>query len=103
MSHPVLVAEGLSVRLHTGAHVIRDVSIQLRSGCILGLVGESGSGKTTVGLALLGYAAPPMIITAGSVKVGEIAILPAEEKFLRSVRGAVISHVPQDPSAALNP
>ncbi len=35
-------------------HAVKAVTMEVRSGCTMGLVGESGSGKTTVGLAVIG-------------------------------------------------
>ena len=70
---------------------------------MLGLVGESGSGKTTVGLALLGHTRRGAAIAAGSIRVGDVDILALSSAARRSVRGRVVSYVPQDPAASLNP
>ena len=67
------------------------VSFALAAGEVTALVGESGSGKTTTGLALLGEHPP------GAVVGGDIEIAGAEEDR------PVVAHIPQQPSAALNP
>jgi peptide/nickel transport system ATP-binding protein len=102
MTSVVRVA-GLSLGLRTGERVVEDVSFEVRPGEILGLVGESGSGKTTTALALLGYTRPGIVVRGGSVEVGGEAILGRDERSLRSLRGRVVSYVPQDPGGALNP
>ena len=99
----VLRAEGLTVELPGGRAAVDDVSIAVESGEILGLVGESGSGKTTLALALLGYARPGCRIVAGSVEVAGTRLTGLTETEARSHRGRVVSYVPQDPAAALNP
>ena len=80
-----------------------DVSFAVRAGEVLGLVGESGSGKTTVALALLGHARRGLRITAGQVLLDGTDLLALSPRDLRAARGALVSYVPQDPSAALNP
>lgn len=48
---PLIEVDGVSKRFGRGrdaVQVLRDVSLQLRSGGALGIVGESGSGKTTL-------------------------------------------------------
>ena len=99
----VVRVEGLSLGLRTGDRVVEDVSFTVRPGEIVGLVGESGSGKTTTALALLGYTRPGVVIRGGAVTVGGEPILGRDPRALRSLRGRVVSYVPQDPGGALNP
>lgn len=75
--------------------VVRDVSLELREGEILGLVGESGSGKTTLSRMLLGAMAP----TSGQVRLrGQClrALTPLQ-------RAREVQMVYQDPYSSLNP
>ena len=46
---------------------IRDVSIQVRPGEIVGLVGESGSGKSVTGLSIMGLIDAPGEVVDGEV------------------------------------
>ncbi|GHB56730.1 ABC transporter ATP-binding protein [Streptomyces viridiviolaceus] len=95
---------GLTVDLERGAvNVVSDISFALAPGEILGLIGESGSGKTTVGSALLGHARAGTAITGGKIVVDGVDLLSLNRKELRRYRGRVISYVPQDPRASLNP
>jgi peptide/nickel transport system ATP-binding protein len=99
----VIVVEKLSLDLASGEAVVADVSLRVGAGEILGLVGESGSGKTTTALALLGYTRPGVRVRDGTITVGGVGILGRDARSLRSLRGRVISYVPQDPGGALNP
>jgi peptide/nickel transport system ATP-binding protein len=67
------------------------------------MVGESGSGKTTVGLALLGHARRGLAITTGKITLADQDILELSPARRRSLRGSLVSYVPQDPASALNP
>ena len=87
----------------TKRDVVDDVSFEIAPGEVLGLVGESGSGKTTVGLALLGHTRRGVQIAGGSVLLGDIDVLQQTDSELEHMRGRLISYVPQDPAAALNP
>jgi peptide/nickel transport system ATP-binding protein len=99
-----LEVTGLQVRLgRSGPDVVSDVSFAVPAGEVLGLVGESGSGKTTVALALLGHTRRGLRITAGRVLLDGTDLLALSPRDLRAARGARVSYVPQDPSAALNP
>jgi peptide/nickel transport system ATP-binding protein len=101
---PAVAVAGLRIVLRdTEIDIVDEVSFTIAPGEVLGLVGESGSGKTTVGLALLGHTRRGAAIAGGSIRVGDVDILTLSSGARRSVRGRVVSYVPQDPAASLNP
>jgi peptide/nickel transport system ATP-binding protein len=77
---------------------VRDFSLEIFPGEIVGLVGESGSGKTTVGRAAIGL----LPIKAGTLEIVGKDISKASQKELFPIRrhtGIVF----QDPASSLNP
>jgi peptide/nickel transport system ATP-binding protein len=77
---------------------VRDFSLEIFPGEIVGLVGESGSGKTTVGRAAIGL----LPIKAGKLEIVGKDISKASQKELFTIRrhtGIVF----QDPASSLNP
>ncbi len=104
MTEPAVAVSDLRVELvSTGEDVVDEISFTIHPGQVLGLVGESGSGKTTVGLALLGHTRRGVRVARGSVHIAGRDVFALSPPELRALRGGVISYVPQDPSAALNP
>ena len=98
--------EGLSIAFAVKggtALAVRDVSLTIGPGRIMGLVGESGSGKSTVALSLLGLLAANGRVTAGRLTLGVDQFDLAQTDSLLPLRGRRIAMVFQDPFTALNP
>jgi len=93
----------LCVSTRAGVPIVSGVSFDVAAKETLGLVGESGSGKSTVAVALLGFARPGLEVTGGTVRIGDTQVLDLKEDELREARGRLVSYVPQDPAAGLNP
>jgi peptide/nickel transport system ATP-binding protein len=88
------VKSGLFAKSRT-LHALRDISIALAPGEILGLVGESGCGKSTLAKMLLGLETP----TTGRIRIAGRSLddVPREE------RARLIQPIFQDPYSSLNP
>jgi len=107
---PVLTVRRLNVvyGAEKPVHAVKDVSLTLGRGEILGLAGESGCGKTTLAYAINRLHLPPAEVTSGSVtfhdRGGEdIDVLGLEREELRRFRWAKLSMVFQGAMNALNP
>src|SRR5438046_8273992 len=85
-----LAAEHL-VKIYKKRRVVRDVSVEIRQGEIVGLLGPNGAGKTTTFYMIVGLVRPD----DGRVTLGgdDITELPM---YLRAQRG--ISYLPQEAS-----
>lgn len=85
-------------------HAVNDVSFDLKKGQTIGLVGETGAGKTTIAKAILSILPiPPARVQSGEIWFEDNDLLKMSETNLRTIRGAKISMVFQDPMTALNP
>ncbi|PVB60178.1 ATP-binding cassette domain-containing protein [Labrenzia sp. 011] len=105
-SDGILSLQHVSIAYRTGqgtVPAVRDVSLELRQGELLGLVGESGSGKSTLGMSLLRLLPPAGKITGGGVWLDGENLFSAEDARLRALRGSRIALVPQSAMNALNP
>jgi ABC-type glutathione transport system ATPase component len=85
------------------AGVLRNISLDVERGEILGLVGESGSGKSTIALTILGLLPLKCGKVQGQVTFKGEDLLSKREKELRRWRGRDISIVLQSPLTSLNP
>ncbi|SFN92304.1 peptide/nickel transport system ATP-binding protein [Bradyrhizobium sp. Rc3b] len=103
---PVLSIRGLCVDFpsrHGTLRAVRDVSLEIAPGEILGIVGESGAGKSTVGAAITGLLQAPGQISAGEVRLSGDIIDTRDANAMQALRGRRISTIFQDPLTSLNP
>lgn len=84
-------------------HALREVSLQVPRGRIVGVVGESGSGKSTLAAAIMGLLAENAEITSGEIDFDGRNLLQLTANEWRSLRGRRLSMIFQDPMTALNP
>ncbi|MGC0366778.1 peptide/nickel transport system ATP-binding protein [Rhodococcus sp. 27YEA15] len=98
----LLAIDDLSVSFGSRSPVVEGVGLTVGSGEIVALVGESGSGKSLTARTILGLL-PDGATATGSVTVGGIEIIGADDSVLNSVRGVRAAMVFQEPQTALNP
>jgi peptide/nickel transport system ATP-binding protein len=98
---PLLEIRGLTVR-YGDFTAVRDASLTLQRGDVLGLVGESGSGKTTLGTTILGLL-PDSATVEGEVRFEGRDLRGLGARESRKLRGAEIAAVFQNPGTALDP
>ncbi|MGY3454479.1 peptide/nickel transport system ATP-binding protein [Bradyrhizobium sp. USDA 4353] len=103
---PLLEVENLKVTFSTRrglVEAVRGVSLSLQPGEMLGLVGESGSGKSVTGFAITHLLDKAGRIADGRIRFKGQDITRAGGADLRSLHGAAMSMIFQNPRAALNP
>jgi peptide/nickel transport system ATP-binding protein len=115
MSGPLLEVHDLAVDFLADEGVIqavRGVSFSVERGQTVALVGESGSGKTVVSQAVLGILPQSARVTRGSIILRDprrdyepldLAAYPDNHPVRRSIRGARISIIFQEPMSSLSP
>jgi oligopeptide/dipeptide ABC transporter ATP-binding protein len=112
----VLTVRGLRVDYHSPAgdvHGVRNVTLSLRRGEVLGIAGESGSGKSTLAFAMTRLLRAPGEIMSGEVKYWpashadknreQFDVLAASPEQLRAFRWSEIAMVFQAAMNSLNP
>jgi ABC-type glutathione transport system ATPase component len=98
-----LLSAQVTVRYPGKAPVLREISLDIGRGEIVGLVGQSGSGKSTLALAILGLLGRQGAVVEGRILFQGADLLAMPERDLRDLRGRSLSLVLQSPLASLNP
>ncbi|GAA2038866.1 ABC transporter ATP-binding protein [Yaniella flava] len=105
MTQPAVEITNLSVSFpgpkKTAIEAVKNVSLTLTAGRVLGIVGESGSGKSVTARSLLG-------LTGGRVTADTLNILGADARHLtdkqwREIRGSQVAMILQDALNSLDP
>jgi peptide/nickel transport system ATP-binding protein len=95
---PALEAHGLVVTATAGC-LLADVSLELRSGDIVGLIGPSGCGKSTLARTLSGHLPAGLALAGGTCRrSGTVALLPQEPSLYlnpyRRIGAQILDRVP---------
>ena len=90
---PVISVTGLTIRDASGIERVRDASLEVRAGEIVGIAGVSGNGQSELLEALAGIRAP----TAGTIRIaGGPEITASTLSDPKRLREVGIAHVPED-------
>ncbi|MEZ5674998.1 MAG: ABC transporter ATP-binding protein [Thalassovita sp.] len=106
MTDALLTVKNLTIDIPVGAgtlHAVRGIDFTLNRGEVLCIVGESGSGKSLTSLAVMGLLGKRIKCTADVMDFDGTALLKASAKQMRSLRGARMSMIFQEPMTSLNP
>lgn len=98
--------ENLSVAFD-GMEVVKNITIEIADGEIVGVVGESGSGKSVTALTLMGLGKEDAVITSGRILFDNIVLAEAgkskNKALYRKYQGNDMSMIFQEPMTSLNP
>ncbi|MER8747466.1 ABC transporter ATP-binding protein [Mesorhizobium sp. M1004] len=103
---PLLEIRGLNLDFGTPGgrvHALRNVSLNVPAGQVVGIVGESGSGKSTLAYTVMGLLPENADVTAGNILFEGRDLLKMPAQSRRSLLGDRLSMIFQDPMTALNP
>ncbi len=106
MAETLLEVQDLRVSFRTEDGVVRavdGVSFTVSEGETLGIVGESGSGKSVTMMTVMRLIIDPNASFEGKVIYKGRDLMRLGQADLRSVRGAEIAMIFQDPMTSLNP
>ena len=102
----LLEVKDLSIDLKQGGgtrRLVDGLSLEIFPGQALCLIGESGCGKSVTALSLTRLLSPQFSYGGGEILIDGADVLTMSDSMLRSIRGAKVSYVFQDPVAYINP
>jgi len=97
----LLSVSGLNVTIGA-TPILRDVSLSVEPGRVLGVIGESGAGKSMTALAIMGLL-PAGARADGAAILEGADLLGKSEREMCTIRGRDIGMVFQEPATALDP
>lgn len=107
MAEDLLQIKNLTFSFHTYGGVVqavRDVSLTVRKGEVLGIVGESGCGKSVTAQCIMRLnPEPPGFFSSGEILFNGKDVLKMSGKELREFRSKDVGFIFQDPMTSLNP
>lgn len=82
---------------------VKGISFSAYKGKLTAIVGESGSGKSITSLSILQLLPKQAVVEGEIIFNGDLNVLKAGEKQIRSIRGNDIAMIFQEPMTSLNP
>lgn len=90
--------------INAGALSLVDgVTLDVDPGEVVALVGESGSGKSLTALSVMGLLGEGLSVDRGRIELDGADLTRMNDKSLRSLRGADLAMIFQEPVSSLNP
>ena len=87
----------------TVVHAVDGLSLTIEAGETFALLGESGSGKSITALSIMRLLPDAGRVVSGEVLLDGVDVLSLPETAMRTVRGARIAMIFQEPATSLNP
>jgi len=106
MKKTLLSVRNLALNIPVGGgtlRAVRGIDFDVKRGETLCIVGESGSGKSLTSLALMGLLGKTIDRTADRMEFDGTDLLHAGAGTMRSLRGARMAMIFQEPMTSLNP
>ena len=106
MSETLLAIEDLSTWIDAGHEPVRAVdglSLTVQRGETFALLGESGCGKSITALSIMRLLPDAGRVVDGRISLGDTDLLQLSEARMRTIRGARIGMIFQEPMLSLNP
>jgi oligopeptide/dipeptide ABC transporter ATP-binding protein len=103
---PLLRMRGLTVKYpcdRYSAPALQGIDLDIAPGEIVGILGESGSGKSTLALSILGLLPPNASVEGSIVFQNNEDLLQIDEPRWKTIRGAKIALIGQEPGLCLSP
>lgn len=97
----LLQIDQLSLAIY-GTPILRDISLDLDAGQIVGIIGESGSGKSMTAYSVM-QLLPQGSVADGAIRLSGNDLLQFSEAQMCGLRGDELGMVFQEPMTALNP
>ena len=82
---------------------VKDFSLHVEEGQVIGIVGESGSGKSMTAHAIMGLLDRKSVQVSGSIRFEGVELLDLTRSQMRSYQGKDLSIIFQEPMTSLNP
>jgi peptide/nickel transport system ATP-binding protein len=103
---PVCSVRGLTVSFRSGGvwrPAVDNLRFDVAARKTMALVGESGSGKSVTALAIMRLLSGRNCRVEGEIRLGSESLLALPEERMRTIRGAAIAMIFQEPMTSLNP
>lgn len=86
-----------------GFEAVKDFSLTVKEGQLVGIVGESGSGKSMTAHAIMGLLDRKKVQVSGSIRFEGVELLELTPSQMRKFQGKDLSIIFQEPMTSLNP